>query len=69
MRSAGGRKSPHHMLVNICTEFQVGDSQISSEELTWESHMGNFISFLVIKIPFILSANIYWAPTLYPELT
>ena len=35
-------------LVNICTGSHVGGSQIPSEELIWEGHMGNFISFLVI---------------------
>lgn len=35
-------------LVNICTGSRVGGSQISSEELIWEGHMGNFVSFLVI---------------------
>lgn len=35
-------------LVNICTGSHLGDSQIPSEELIWEGHMDNFISFLVI---------------------
>lgn len=46
-----GEKAHTIWLVNIGTESQVGDSQISSEELIWESHMATSSHFWWYKCP------------------